>query len=109
TLLQESDHGQSRDKKIAGDAAVERLEAEIGGKTLHETQLHGAIDGAEFGVLTGILAEGNFDGTVDRVCGPGAGNVVHFDVAIDVAAKKGPVDIAHADATFVDVPHFDID
>src|SRR5258708_29986115 len=100
---------QRGDGKIAVDAAVEGLEAKIRGQALREPQLHVAVHGPEIGIFTRILAKGNLDGTIHSTRRPRTGHVVHFDVAIDIAHKKNPVDVAHQNAALIHSLDFDVD
>src|SRR5258708_27523709 len=102
-------HRQRGDGKIAVDAAVEGLEAKIRGQALREPQLHVAVHGPEIGIFTRILAKGNLDGTIHSTRRPRTGHVVHFDVAIDIAHKKNPVDVAHQNASLIHSLDFDVD
>src|SRR5437660_10344236 len=102
-------HRQSGNEKIAVDAAVEGLEAKICGQALRKTQIHVAVYGAEIGVFARVLTKGNLDGTIHSTRRPRTGNVVHFDVAIDIAHKKTPVDVAHQNAALIHSLDFDVD
>src|SRR5207249_10626119 len=90
---------QRGDGKIAVDAAVEGLEAKIRGQAWRETQIHVAVYGAEIGIFARVLAKGNLDRTIHSKRRTGTGNVVHFDVAIDIDHKE-----THADVTHQNVP-----
>src|SRR5437879_6027913 len=94
-------HWQRGDGKIAVDAAVEGLEAKIRGQALRETQIHVAVYGAEIGIFARVLAKGNLDRAIHSTRRPRTGNVVHLYVAIDIAHKKTPVDVAHQNAALI--------
>ncbi len=96
------------DGKVAVDAAVERLEAEVGGKAAREEEIDVAVDGLEAGIFLRIAAEADFYGAVDGVREAGAGHAVEFDVAIDVARHEVAVDVADDDAAFVDGAQIDV-
>src|SRR5437016_13898320 len=102
-------HRQRGDGKIAVDAAVEGLETKIRGQALRETQIHVAVYGAEIGVFARVLTKGNLDRTIHSTRRPGTGDVVHFDVAIDIAHKKTTVDVAHQNAALIHSLDFDVD
>src|SRR5215813_6720375 len=56
-----------------------------------------------------VPPERNLDWSVDGMRGPGTGNVVHFDVAIDVAHKKIAIDVADGNAAFIHGFNLNID
>src|ERR1700722_16202325 len=87
------------DGKVAVDAAVECLEAEVGREAAREKEVDVAIYGLEAGIFLRIAAERNFHGAVDGVSEAGAGHTVEFDVAIDVARHEVAVDVADDGAT----------
>src|SRR5437660_3711084 len=99
---------QRGDVKIAVDAAVEGLEAKIRGQAWRETQIHVAVYGAEIGIFARVLAKGNLDRTIHSTRRPGTGNVVHFDVAIDIAHKETPADVPHQNAPLIHSLDFDV-
>src|SRR5216117_1710866 len=99
---------QRGDGKIAVDAAVEGLEAKIRGQAWRETQIHVAVYGAEIGIFARVLAKGNLDRTIHSTRRPGTGNVVHFDVAIDIAHKETPADVPHQNAPLIHSLDFDV-
>src|SRR6202453_4158185 len=97
------------DGKVAVDAAVERLEAEIGRETAREEEVDVAVDGLEAGIFLGVSAERDFYGAFGGLGGAGARHAVEFDIAIDVARHEMAVDIAYDDAAFIDRADIDVD
>src|ERR1700743_1069681 len=60
------------DGKVAVDAAVEGLEAEVGGEAAREEEIDIAVDGLKAGIFERIAAKRNFHGTVNGVGEPRA-------------------------------------
>src|SRR3984957_17601887 len=96
-------------RKVAVDAAVERLEAEVGGETARKEEIDVAVDGLEARGLLRVAPERHFHGAVDGVSEAGAAHAVEFDVAVDVARDEIAVDVADDDAALVDGSHIDAD
>src|SRR5579871_177279 len=90
------------DRKVAVDAAVEGLEAEVGGKAAREKEIDIAVDGLEAGIFLRITLEADLHGPIDGVSKTGAAHAVEFDIAVDVARHEVAVDVADDDAAFVD-------
>src|SRR5437016_3832927 len=100
---------QRGDGKIAVDAAVEGLESKTSGQAWRESQMPVAVYGAEVGLFARVLAKGNLDRAIHSMRRPETCDVVHFDVAIDIAHKKTPVDVAHQYAALIHSLDFDVD
>src|SRR5579872_1626938 len=95
------------DRKVAVDAAVERLEAEVGRKTACEKEIDVPVDRLEAGGFLRITAEADFHGSVDGVCEAGAAHSVELDVAVHIACDEMAVHVANDDAAFVDGAQID--
>src|SRR5277367_3056483 len=96
-------------RKIAIDAAVEGLEAEVGGEASCKEEIDVAVDRLKAGILARVLAKADFDGAIDGVRQAGAGHAIELDVTVHVARDEIAGDVVDDDAAFIHGFQLDID